>query len=60
MFNICQHFMLQDLADALHQLTAQAADEQAASAGDKRRLEGVAKTVEGRMTLVTLVALSVC
>ena len=59
MFNSSQNFIMhasllvQDLADALHQLTAKAADEQATAAGDKRRLEGVAKTTEGRMAQVT-------
>ena len=42
-------WLLQELSDALHLLDAKAADEAAAAAGDRRRLEGVVKSLEGRL-----------
>jgi hypothetical protein len=56
----CCHAMLccavQELADALHLLESKAADEAAAAAGDRRRLEGVAKSLEGRLAQASLQA----
>lgn len=40
----------QELADALHLLNSKADDSEAAAASDKRRLEGVVKTLEGRLS----------
>lgn len=42
----------QELADALHLLNAKAADEAAAAASDRKRLEGVVKSLEGRVAQV--------
>ena len=44
----------QELGDALHLLSAKAEDEAAAAAADRRRLEGVVKSLEGRLAQVGL------
>ncbi|KAL4436968.1 hypothetical protein ABPG75_004107 [Micractinium tetrahymenae] len=43
-----------ELADTLHLLNSKAADNEAAAANDKRRLEGVVKSLEGRLSQVQM------
>lgn len=43
-----------ELADALHMLNAKASDGEAAAASNKRRLEGVVKSLEARLSQVQL------
>eukprot|EP00887_Chlorella_sp_A99_P008004 scaffold12.g8004.t1 len=43
-----------ELSDALHLLTSRVGDEQAAAAGERRRLEGLVKSTEGRLAAAQL------
>ncbi len=45
---------LQELSDALRLLSSRASEEQAATASDRRRMEGVVKSLEGRLAQVGL------
>lgn len=49
----------QELEDALQLLCTKSEDEAAAAAADKRRLEGVVKSLEARLAQVSLVHLLV-